>query len=81
MVDTIEVVYDANPTLRRFHRGKAFYRGVMGPVGSGKSTAMCMEIMRRAREQRRSPDGTRRTRFAVIRNTYRELKGRCPYLC
>ena len=54
--------------------GKAFYRGVMGPVGSGKSTAMCMEIMRRARQQRRSPDGTRRTRLAVIRNTYRELK-------
>ncbi len=48
--------------------------GGRGPVGSGKSTAMCMELMRRAREQAPGPDGIRRTRFAVVRNTYRELK-------
>jgi len=33
-----------------------------------------MEIMRRAQEQKPSPDGIRRTRWAVIRNTYRELQ-------
>lgn len=68
------VVYTALPTLARFHASEAFVRGVLGPVGSGKSTAMCMELMRRARDQAPGPDGVRRTRFAVIRNTYREIR-------
>lgn len=67
------VEYRASPTLTRFHRSKAFVRGVRGPVGSGKSTAMCWEIMRRAREQKPDEDGKRRTRWVVVRNTYREL--------
>ncbi len=46
----------------------------MGPVGSGKSTACCMEILSRAMRQEPGPDGVRRTRFAVVRNTYRELE-------
>jgi hypothetical protein len=33
-----------------------------------------MEILRRAAEQQRGPDGIRRTRWAVVRNTYRELE-------
>jgi hypothetical protein len=69
-----KVTYVAPPTLARFHACDAFYRGVMGPVGSGKSTAMCMEIMRRAQEQRPGPDGLRRSRFAIVRNSYRELQ-------
>lgn len=46
----------------------------MGPVGSGKSTAMCMEIMRRVQEQQPWSDGVARSRWAIIRNTYRQLK-------
>jgi len=45
----------------------------MGPVGSGKSTAMCMELLRRARGQAPGPDGVRRTRFLVVRNTRSQL--------
>ena len=70
---TREVIYQASPTLSRLHRSNAFVRGIRGPVGSGKSTGMCWEIMRRAREQKPGPDGIRRTRWAVVRNTYREL--------
>lgn len=54
-------------------RSNAFYRGVMGPVGSGKSSACCVEIMRRGQEQRPDTRGHRRTRWTVVRNTYREL--------
>lgn len=50
-----------------------FFRLVVGPIGSGKSSGCIMELLRRAREQRPGPDGIRRTRFAAIRNTYREL--------
>lgn len=73
MSDSQRIAYHALPTLAAFHASNAFYRGVMGPVGSGKSTAMCMELMRRALTQPPGPDGTCRTRFAVLRNSYREL--------
>ena len=70
---TKTVDYFASPTLTRFHASDAFMRGVMGPIGSGKSTGMAWEIFRRAQEQAPGADGKRRTRWAVIRNTYREL--------
>lgn len=66
--------YRAWPTLARFHASNAMYRGVMGPVGSGKSTAMCVEIMRRGHEMVPDRQGRRRSRWCVVRNTYRELK-------
>jgi len=34
---------------------------------------MCFEIMRRAGEQKHGPDKVRHSRWAIIRNTYREL--------
>jgi hypothetical protein len=52
----------------------AFFRGIMGPFGSGKSTACIMEILFRAGEQRVGSDGKRHSRWAIIRNTYPELK-------
>lgn len=66
--------YDDVPTLREFALSDAFIRGVMGPFGSGKSSACVVEIVRRGQAQRPGPDGIRRTRFAVIRNTYSELR-------
>lgn len=67
--------YIAPPTLARFHKSDAFYRGVMGPIGSGKSTGCSWEVFRRAQEQRVIEKGDkRRSRWAVIRNTYRELQ-------
>jgi hypothetical protein len=67
-------VYNAEPTPARFHRSGAFVRGLMGPIGSGKSVACCMEVVRRALEQAPGKDGVRRTRWAFIRQTYPELK-------
>jgi hypothetical protein len=67
-------VYRPAPTLRRFMRSNAFVRAVVGPVGSGKSSACVMEILRRAFEQSPGPDGVRRSRWAVIRNTYPQLR-------
>jgi hypothetical protein len=46
----------------------------MGPVGSGKSSACCIEIFTRSREQAPDENGIRRTRWAIIRNSYPELK-------
>lgn len=66
--------YSCSPTMERFHSSTAFVRAIRGPVRGGKSTAMCQELLRRAREQSPGADGIRRTRFVVVRNTYGELK-------
>jgi hypothetical protein len=60
--------------LRAFMASNADVRGIMGPFGSGKSTACCMEILRRWTLQPPGHDGVRRTRVVVVRNTYRELE-------
>ena len=62
------------PVAARFHRSNAGIRGIMGPVGSGKSVTCCMEIMLRAIAQASGVDGKRKTRWAIVRNTYPELK-------
>lgn len=62
------------PVVTAFMQDESFVRGIMGPIGSGKSTACVAEILRRAQYQRPSSDGVRRTRWACIRNSYPELK-------
>ena len=62
------------PVSRAFMLSDAFFRGIMGPFGSGKSTVCVMEILRRAQQQKVGTDGKKRSRWAVIRNTYPELK-------
>lgn len=58
-----------------FLRDDAFVCGLRGPIGSGKSVACVMKLLRIAQAQPKSPiDGRRHSRFAVIRNTYPELK-------
>lgn len=71
---TINIEYTAHPTLAEFHADDSRYRGVRGPRNSGKSTGMSIEIFSRASRQVPGPDGVRRTRWAVVRNTYRELE-------
>jgi len=70
----MHIEYNAEPTPAKFHKSNDFYRCMRGPVRSGKSTCMCIEIFRRGSEQRPDQRGVRRTRWAVIRNTYRELE-------
>lgn len=73
MADQRVIEYNPSPTLERFHASNALVRGVRGPIGSGKSVGCCWEIWSRAAEQRPGPDGIRRSRWLVTRNTYGEL--------
>src|SRR5881394_3378480 len=66
--------FSAPPTLSTFMKSNAFGRVAAGPVGSGKTTACAMEILRRAMEQAKAPDGYRYTRFAFVRQTLKQLK-------
>jgi hypothetical protein len=62
------------PVALAFHQDDSFFRGLKGPVGSGKSSSCCIEIFYRALKQAPSPDKVRRSRWCAIRNTYGELK-------
>jgi len=68
----MEINYHASKTMREFHKSDAFVRTLLGPIGSGKSVACVMEMMRLSLLQE-PHNGIRKTRWAVIRNTYREL--------
>tara|TARA_R100001129_G_scaffold164232_1_gene130271 strand:+ start:2125 stop:3651 length:1527 start_codon:yes stop_codon:yes gene_type:complete len=72
---SLNLDFSTAPTVWKFLRDDSFVRGIMGPVGSGKSYACAAEIMLRAVRQKPSPrDGIRYTRFAVVRNSYPMLK-------
>jgi hypothetical protein len=62
------------PTCRRFQKCDDFVRVIVGPVGSGKSSVCIVELLRRAARQEPGPDGVRRSRWAIIRNTYPQLR-------
>ncbi|WP_374601044.1 hypothetical protein [Niveibacterium sp.] len=74
MADTVRDYAPPGPVAKAFMKSDGFVRGICGPIGSGKSTACVLEILRRAQMQAPGPDGVRRTRWAVIRNSYPELK-------
>jgi hypothetical protein len=68
------IVFSPPPTCRNFMNSTAFGRLIAGPVGSGKTTACLFELFRRACEQAPADDGLRYTRFAVLRQTLKQLK-------
>jgi hypothetical protein len=47
---------------------------LQGPFGSGKSTAVVMDILYASMVQTPAPDGVRYTRWGVVRKTYPNLK-------
>jgi len=60
--------------LKDFMKDDTFFRGIRGPVGSGKSVGCCIEVFRRALGQAKGPDGIRKSRWAIIRNTNPQLR-------
>jgi len=67
------IAYRAEPTISCFHSSNAFVRNIRGPIGSGKTVGCCFEIFKRGKDQ--IPyDNIRATRWALIRNTYGELR-------
>jgi hypothetical protein len=66
--------YPPGPVAKAFIQSDAFVVGIRGPIGSGKSTAAVMKLIKNAQKQKPLRDGWRRRRTAIIRNTYPELK-------
>ena len=66
--------YIASPTGAKFHASNKVVRGVLGPVGNGKSVMCINEIHRLAVLQEPNSDGIRKTKWGIFRNTYDQLE-------
>lgn len=61
------------PVAYAYYTDDARVSCIVGPVGSAKSTASCLRLARHALQQAPGPDGIARTRWAIVRNTKRQL--------
>lgn len=66
--------FSSSPTAWNFRDERSFASVIIGPVGSGKSVPLLQRLLEHAKEQAASPDGVRRSRFAIVRNTMPELR-------
>ena len=65
---------DGSPTLQAFIDDNRYQQQLVGPFGSGKSSACINKCALLAAEQHPHSDGVIRARVAVSRNSYPELK-------
>lgn len=63
-------VYKTLPTLRKFHACPEFIRAVVGPVGSGKTAGVSVEIGYRIPMMLWNRYRVNKTRGVILRNTY-----------
>lgn len=65
--------FPPGPITSAFMKSEAFVTGIMGPIGSGKTTAA---IAKGLKVSARQPlhNGKRRSRAAIVRNTFPELR-------
>lgn len=70
----VVINFEATPVVGDFMASEAFFRIIMGPVGSGKTTGAIFEMLRRSMAQAPAPDGIRYTRWAIVRQTLKQLK-------
>ena len=69
-----ELTYEGGTQVAEFVTSNRSIDVIQGPLGSGKTKALCARIMRHAQEQMKSPiDGKRYSRFAIVRNTVPDL--------
>lgn len=70
--------YKPAPTIKAFlkdyRQSALFYTWIVGPVGSAKTTALFFKLVYMAMKQTPSPDGVRRTKAVIVRNTLPMLK-------
>jgi hypothetical protein len=70
-----QTVYEIDgAVLEQFMLSTAPVQVICGPVGSAKSKTCNLKLWAIANAQKPGPDGIRRTRMAVVRTTYPELR-------
>ena len=66
--------YEDVPTVEAFTLSPKRIKCLVGPFGSGKSSGCVMALLRYSAAQTEDHKRVRRTRYAVVRNTVKELK-------
>lgn len=70
----VQKAYAWLPTMRKFHNSGAPIRCMVGPVGSGKTTAASWELCVYLPDYCAERYGIKHTKWVIIRNTYRMLR-------
>lgn len=66
--------YTPSVTVREFILSNKLVKCIVGPVGSGKSMGCIIELFRRMCEQKPDVRKIRPTRFAIVRNTFAQIR-------
>jgi hypothetical protein len=69
-----QLMKPVGPKAEAFAWDKRLITGIMGPVGSAKTTTCIRKMIHGALWQRPGPDGVFRAKWGVIRDTYPQLK-------
>jgi hypothetical protein len=73
----MRIGYTPPPTIEEFildyRPGELSYSWIVGPFGSGKTTGIFFKLIYMAGLQAPGPDGIRRSRAVVVRNTGNQL--------
>jgi hypothetical protein len=75
MAETFDLIYNCGPVSRQFHADKeSRVKLLIGPFGTGKTSSAAYDIIECQSKRVIEIDGKKRSRFAVVRNTYPELR-------
>jgi hypothetical protein len=69
-----QLMKPTGPIGERFLNDKRMITGIMGPVGSAKTTKCVAKMVKSALWQKPGPDGIYRAKWGVIRDTYPQLR-------
>jgi len=70
----VDLMLPVGPVAEAFVLDQRFITGIMGPFGSGKTTSCILKIFQSPHLQNPGPDGVRRVRWCVVRDTYQQLE-------
>jgi hypothetical protein len=73
-VAVAQLMKQTGPVGEAFLNDKRLITGIMGPVGSAKTTKCVAKMVKSALWQEPGPDGIYRAKWGVIRDTYPQLK-------
>jgi hypothetical protein len=74
MTSIAQLMKPTGPVGERFLNDRRIITGIMGPVGSAKTTKCVAKMVKSALWQAPGPDGIYRAKWGVVRDTYPQLK-------
>lgn len=70
----VSLMAPVGPVAEDFVHDQRLITAIMGPYGSAKTTSSIRKIVQSAFWQKPGPDGVRRVRWCVVRDTYQQLE-------